>query len=174
MYLLWCTLPFSTFIKSLISFDFSLFQVFGCLLGPRSFDSLEGPLACKKICLPIIFGNIELILTITIALITYLGNWALVALIIVFRFMIDQHPFLLEMLTQSQQHLSFPTTFQGSMWFIISPNSHMFPSIWKFIKQQMVRLQDFILEHLHHHTLSNMLSNKIFEVVVLEFCHVLA
>jgi len=33
----------------------------------------------------------------------------------------------------------------------------------QFIAQQMIHLQDFILEHLHHHTLSNMLFYEIFE-----------
>jgi hypothetical protein len=30
----------------------------------------------------------------------------------------------------------------------------------QLIKQQMVQLQNFILEHLHRHTLSNMLSDE--------------
>jgi len=44
----------------------------------------------------------------------------------------------------------------------------------QFIEQQMVGLQDSILEHLHHHTLSNMLSNRISGPIVFEFYHVLA
>jgi hypothetical protein len=43
-YLLQCTPPSSTFIKSLISFDSSLHKIFGCFLGPRSFNSPKGPL----------------------------------------------------------------------------------------------------------------------------------
>jgi hypothetical protein len=46
-YFLQCTLPFSTFIESFTFFYSFFFQVFGCLLGPRSFDNPEGPLACK-------------------------------------------------------------------------------------------------------------------------------
>ncbi len=107
LYLLWCTLPFSTFIKYFISFDFSLLQMFGCLLGPRSFDSLEGPLASKKTSLPTTFGNIELILIVTIALIAYLGNWAFVVLVIVSRFVVDQHFFLFEASTEVNNTLPF-------------------------------------------------------------------
>jgi hypothetical protein len=39
LYLLQFTPPSSTFIKSFISFDSNLLQVFGHLLGRRSFDS---------------------------------------------------------------------------------------------------------------------------------------
>jgi hypothetical protein len=48
--------------------------MFGELLGPRSFDSLKGPLTCKQTYFPITFGDIGLILIATIAPITYLGN----------------------------------------------------------------------------------------------------
>ncbi len=59
-YLLQCT-PFTfTFIKSLTSFDSSFFQMFGRLLGPKSFDNL-GLLACKQASFSITFGGIELI-----------------------------------------------------------------------------------------------------------------
>jgi len=89
-YFLQCTPPFSTFIESLTSFDFSLFQMFGRFLGSRSFDNLEGPLACKQASLSITFDVIRLISTTTIALVAYLKNWALVASIIAVRFMVDQ------------------------------------------------------------------------------------
>jgi hypothetical protein len=72
--------------------------VFGPLLGLGSFDNLEGPLAHKQASLRIIFKGIELILTSIIAPIVYLRNWALVALIIVVRFMVDQWLFFLEAL----------------------------------------------------------------------------
>jgi hypothetical protein len=63
--------------------------MFGCLLGPRSLDSLEGLLARQQASFPIIFGGVRLISTSTITLTTYLGSWALVILIIVVRFMVD-------------------------------------------------------------------------------------
>jgi hypothetical protein len=63
--------------------------VFGCLLGPRSFDSFEGPLAHKQASLLITLGGIGFILTTTITPIVYLGSWALVVSIIVPRFMVD-------------------------------------------------------------------------------------
>jgi hypothetical protein len=112
LYVLWCTSPSFTFIESFIFFDFFFLQVFGHLLGPRSSNSLIGPLIRKQIYLPIAFNGIGFISTTTIALTTYLMSWALVTLIIVVRFMVDQHPFLFDALTQVdndtfffQQHL---------------------------------------------------------------------
>ncbi len=111
-YLLQCTLPSSTFIKSFICFDFFFHKMFGRLLGPGSFDSLEGPLVGKQASLLITFDGFRLILTSTITLWAYLGSWTLVVLIIVVRFMVDQRPFLLEALSwvdnntfPFQQHL---------------------------------------------------------------------
>jgi len=60
-YLLQCTPPIFTFIESLASFDSSFFQMFKCLLGPKSFDNLEGLLAHKQTSLSVTFGGIELI-----------------------------------------------------------------------------------------------------------------
>ncbi len=111
-YFLQCTPPSSTFTKFFISFESSLLQLFGCLLGPRSFNSPKGPLARKQFPLPIIFDGIRFISTSTIAPISYLRSWALVTSIISIKFMVDQHPFLLETLAQIdnntflfQQHL---------------------------------------------------------------------
>ncbi len=98
LYFLQCTSPSFTFTKSFISFDFSIFQVFGCLLGLRSFDSLERLLARKQAFFLIIFRGVGFISTSTIAPTTYLRSWALVVLVIAVRFMVDQHLFLLETL----------------------------------------------------------------------------
>jgi len=94
--LLWCTPPSSTFIKFPVSFDSSFLQVFGHLLGSRSFDSPKKLLAHKQVILLIAFGNIGVISITTITPTTYLGSWALVVSIIATRFMVDQPPFLLE------------------------------------------------------------------------------
>jgi len=72
--------------------------MFGHPLDPRSFDSLEGPLAHKQASLPIIFNGIEFISTSTIAPIAFLGYWVLVTSVIIVRFMVDQSPFFLEAL----------------------------------------------------------------------------
>jgi hypothetical protein len=88
-------------------FYFSFFQVFGRLLGPRSFDSPKGLLAHKQAFPPITFGDIGLIPTFTINPTTYLGSWALLALIITVRFMVDQHPFLLKALVQIDSNTFF-------------------------------------------------------------------
>jgi hypothetical protein len=68
----------------------------GRLLDPKSFNSLEIFLAHKQVSLLIVFGGIKYILTIAIALVVYLGRWAFVILIIILKFIVDQHPFLLE------------------------------------------------------------------------------
>jgi hypothetical protein len=52
----------------------SLFQVFGCLLDPRSFNSLEEIPAHKHASLPITFDDIKFIPTTTITPIAYLKN----------------------------------------------------------------------------------------------------
>jgi hypothetical protein len=76
-------------------------------LGPKSFDSLERPLACKQISFLINFGGVRFLLITTIALTTYLRSWAFVASIIVIKFMVSQHPFLLEALTQMDNNIFF-------------------------------------------------------------------
>jgi hypothetical protein len=105
-YLLQCTPSSSTFIKSFISFYSSLHKVFGCFLGPGSFDSHERFLIHKQTPLPITFSGIELISTFTIARTSYLRNWALVASVIVVRFMVDQWPFFLEALARVNNNTS--------------------------------------------------------------------
>jgi hypothetical protein len=80
--------------------------MFGCFLGPRSFDSPKGPLVHKEAYLLIAFGGIKFIQTTTIIVITYLGNWDLGASIIIVMFMADQHPFLFEVLTQVNNNTS--------------------------------------------------------------------
>jgi len=87
-----------TSIKSLISLKSSLHKVFGPLLGPRSFDNIERPLAHKQASFPIIFKGVGFISTSIIAPTTYLGNWALVASVIDARFMVDQCLLFLEAL----------------------------------------------------------------------------
>jgi hypothetical protein len=95
-YILLCTPPYFTFTKSLISFNSSFLQVFGHLLGPRSFDILERPIVHKQVSFPITFDVVKLILTVIITPIAYLRNWAFVVLVIITRFMVDQCPFFLK------------------------------------------------------------------------------
>jgi len=106
-YFLLCTPPSSTFIKSFISFDSSFHKMFRCLLGLGSFDSRKRFLARKQTSFPITFGGFGVIVTSTITLTTYLRSWALVVSIIVARFMVDQHHFLLEALAQANNN-TFP------------------------------------------------------------------
>jgi len=138
--------------------------MFGRLLGPRSFDSLKGPLAYKQAFFPIAFGDIDFIWTTTIALIIYSRNWAFVASIIVDRFKGDQCPFLLEALTRVDNNLFFFQQHVKAACDLLPPPAWAcLPPFEQFIGQQMVHFQDSISKCLHHHTLSNMLFNKIFE-----------
>ncbi len=70
--------------------------MFQHLLGLESFDSLVGPLTCKQTFLWITFNYIDLISITPIALTTYLRSWALVALIIIARYIVDHFSFLFE------------------------------------------------------------------------------
>jgi len=74
--------------------------MFGLLLGLGFFDSPKLCLTHKQTSLPIIVCDIELILTMTIAPITYLRNWALVVSIIIIRSMVNQCSFLFGALAQ--------------------------------------------------------------------------
>jgi hypothetical protein len=85
-------------MKSLIFFDSFLLQIFGRFLGLRSFDNPKRPLAHIQVFFPITFDGIRPKSIATIAPTTYLGNWALQTSIIVARFMVDQYPFLFEVL----------------------------------------------------------------------------
>jgi hypothetical protein len=96
LYILQCTPSSSTFTEVFISFDSSFLQMFGCLLGPRSFDNPKGPLTHKQVSFPITFNGVKLLSTSTIAPTTYLGSWAFIVLVIVVRFMVDQRPLFLE------------------------------------------------------------------------------
>jgi len=107
-YLLWYTLPSSTFIKSLYYYYYYyyyyfLLQVFGHLLCLGSFNNPKGLLAYKQAYLPITFSGVGFIPTIAIGPTAYLRNWAFIALIIHVRFMVDQCPFLFWSLSTSQQ-----------------------------------------------------------------------
>ncbi len=162
-YFLWCTHLSSTFIESLSFFEFSFFQMFGRLLGLKSFDSLEGLLTCKQASFLITFGGIKFIPTTTITPMAYLGNWALMASIIVVKFMVDQRPFLLKTITWLNNNtFPFQKHFKATCDYLPPPVRTCFP-LEHFIKQQMVQLQDSILKHLHHHTVSNILFDKIFQ-----------
>jgi hypothetical protein len=68
-------------------------------LGPGSFDNPKRLLARKQASFLITFGGVGFILTSTITLASYLGNWALVISVIATSFMVDQRLFLLEALT---------------------------------------------------------------------------
>jgi len=114
---------------------------------------------------PIAFGSIGLISTTTITPSIYLGNLALIASIIITRFMVDQHPFLLEALTQVDNNIfPFQQHLKVTCNLLPSPTRTCLFPFEQFIGQQMVQFQDSILEHLHHHTFSNMFFDRLFEI----------
>jgi hypothetical protein len=133
-------------------------------LGPGSFNNPKKPLAYKQVFFPINFGGFGFISTTTIALVAYLGSWAFVASIIVSRFMVDQRPFLFEALTQvNNNNFLFQQHFKVAC-DLLPPPIRSYPLLFKqLINQQMVQFQDSISECLHHHTLSNMFFDGIFE-----------
>jgi len=61
-----------------------------------SWDCPHVLLVHQQASLPIFQGGINFIFTKFIALVAYLGNWALVAPIIITRFLVDHCPFLLK------------------------------------------------------------------------------
>jgi hypothetical protein len=137
--------------------------MFGCLLGLRSFDSLEGLLARKQASVPITFDGVEFVSTSTVAPTTYLGSWALVISIIAVRFMVDQHPFLFEALARVNNN-TFPFQHLKATCDLLPPLvGTCFLPFEQFIMQQMIRFQNSISELLHHYTLFNMLFDETFE-----------
>jgi hypothetical protein len=50
----------------------------------------------RHVTFPIFSGGIGLILIDSIVLVAFLGSWALVVLVITFKFLLDSWPFLLE------------------------------------------------------------------------------
>ncbi len=63
-------------------------QVCGDIMGPRSLESFQGPLAKRWVQLSISFGGISLFFTEDCAPSTFLRNWALVASYFCLRFRI--------------------------------------------------------------------------------------
>ncbi len=164
LYLLHCTPPSPNFINSLVSFHSSFLQMFRHLIGARSFDNLEELLARKQASLPVTLGGIGFIPTSTITPTTHLGNWAFVASIIIAKFMVDQHPFFLKILAQVDNNIfPFHQHLKATCDLLLPPARMCLFPFEQFIRQQMVHLQDSISKRLHHHTLSNMLFEKIFK-----------
>jgi hypothetical protein len=136
--------------------------MFGHLLGLGSFDSLEGLLAHKQSSFTITFGGIGFISIATIILTTYLKSWALVILIIVIKFMVDNCFFLLKVLTQVDNNtFPFQQHFKTTCNLLLPPVHACFLPFEQLIEQQMVQLQDSISKHLHHHTFSNVFFDMI-------------
>jgi hypothetical protein len=78
--------------------------------------------------------------------------------------MVNQCPFLFEALMQVNNNtFPFQQHLNATCDLLPPPTSSCLHLFEQFIGQQTVHLQDSISEHLHHHTLFNMLSNKIFE-----------
>ncbi len=116
-----CTPSSLTFINSQVCpLILPSFLMFGRLWGPRSIDSLEGPLTRKQV-FPIILSGIELIPTSTITLIIYLKNWAFVASIIVVRFMVNQRPFFLALVWVNNNTFPFQQHLKATRNLLLPP-----------------------------------------------------
>ncbi len=71
------------------------------LLGLGSLECFDTPLVCQQLVLFISYGVISLISSKVITLATYLGGWALIALVIASKFLLDFRMFLLEAISAS-------------------------------------------------------------------------
>lgn len=71
-------------------------KVFGRLSSLGSLKCPATPLICRQVAFPIFSGDVRLISSKVIALIAYLGNWVLAALMITSGFLLDFLLFLLE------------------------------------------------------------------------------
>jgi hypothetical protein len=169
-----CTLKIYIFLPKMYHRNvFSPPEVFQRLLGPTSFDSFKGHLDCKQAFLPITFSGIRTVPTTTIALTTYLRSWALIVSIIfcfVYGWSMFLPPWNISM--NWQQHLPFPPTPQGDIWFSIAPNLCVFSFVWIIHRATNGLTSKF---HLKTFTPSYvMLFDKIFKPIMLEFDHILA
>ncbi len=70
--------------------------IFERFLGPSSLECPKALLVRWQMAFPIFNGGIRLMSSKFIALVTYLGSWALVAFVITSRFLLHSRPFLLE------------------------------------------------------------------------------
>jgi hypothetical protein len=72
--------------------------IFERLLGQCLLECLKAFLVCQYVVFPIFSGGVRLISSKVIALVAYLGSWALIAPVITSRFLLDFRPFLLEVI----------------------------------------------------------------------------
>jgi len=98
-YLTW-TEPPSSFLSFLVKFDRRIIQICGDIMGPRSWESFQGPLARHQIRLSISFGGIGLLFMEDYAPFVFLRNWALMAPYLCSRFHIFNRPILEEYVSQ--------------------------------------------------------------------------
>jgi hypothetical protein len=110
--------------------------VFGHLLNAKSFDSPKRPLTRKQTFLPITFGYIKRIPTITITPTNYLGNWALVTSIIIDRLMVNRHPFFVKALAQVDNTFLFQQHFKVACNLLLTPTWACLPPFEQFIGQK--------------------------------------
>ncbi len=82
----------SSFLFLLASFDKIFMQVCGDIMGPRSWESIQGPLMRCQAWLPISFGGIGLLSMEVCSPSTFLGSWILVVLYSCSKFCIFNRP----------------------------------------------------------------------------------
>jgi hypothetical protein len=156
--------PLSSFQHQFFSFDLTLIKVFKWLLSPCFFKCLKAFLVHRQVSLPIFNGGIGIIYIETIALITYLGNWALVAHVIVFRLLLDSHPFLLEVIGANS--LGF-TPLPGALEVVLGASPpgciNIFTPILATCKKGSKSISRNYFNRLHDHSFSKIISNMAFD-----------
>ncbi len=87
-YLTWIIPPFFPFLSLLVGFDKKNMQVCGDIMGLGLWESFQGPLMRCQVWLLIFFNGIGLLSIEDCAPCVFLGNWALVAPYLCFKFYI--------------------------------------------------------------------------------------
>jgi hypothetical protein len=87
-------LLYFSFLYFLVGFNRRIMQICGDIMGLRSWESFQGPLARCQVRLPISFGGTNLLSMEDCAPFTFLGSWVLVILYLYSRFHIFNKPVL--------------------------------------------------------------------------------
>lgn len=83
------------------------------LLGSRSFGTTMGNLAHCQVTFLVSLRGLGLLLMVQCATLTFLECWTLILLTLVFRFQLDDHPTLLNVVAHVKTNIYF---FQVTLW----------------------------------------------------------
>jgi hypothetical protein len=99
-YITWIVLPFFSFLCFLVGFDKRVMQVCEDIMGPRSWESFQGPLTRRQARLSMSFSGISLFSLEDCAPSIFFRSWALMAPYLCSRFHIFDRPILEEYVSQ--------------------------------------------------------------------------